>query len=474
MKEFIADNFLGHAAEYPDPNEQVEPLRAYLESTELLHAGRIDEAIALLEDAVAKYPESRHAHAGLGYALYARYEKTQSKDDMQAFVGKLLDADQIGFTYGRVHYTTLVALGLGRLGDKERLDVYFEQAIKVAKREYLSTLDYARGLALIDDPNAEEWFKKAMSIEPTGIADSVAYYADWLLEHGANESVINLINEEVQLNYAHFLKGVALERTGELLKAEKEYEKYREMSIHFPAPVKYRIQDSKPQSVVLFEGDVPSTNNTEPDPDDVPGTDGEQVDAKKLVAKVVQQEAGNESIGARRAVAWAIRTRVFRAYSVSSACGGYNATNNGRWNALPSDSKRAAKYKNICNAPGQFSQFAGEPSFSNQQIADQVWRGIAPDPIVVACIGGGSIIGGQCAGTCPVEKPKGAFPTGAPYFQFVNPTSSPCCRCHRFAEQTCMTYQSGCQCSCMQCGGIKPCYNGNNGVDSENCFYRLL
>ncbi len=466
VKEFIANNFLGHAAEYPDPNEQVEPLRAYLESAELLRAEKVDEAITPMQATVEKYPESRHVHAGLGYALYTRYEKSKSEDDLRDFVRELLEADKIGLEYGRVPYTTIIALGLGKLRDIDRLDVYFQQAINAPNRVYRATLDYARGLALMNDPRTDEWFGRAMEIEPTGIGDAVAYYAEWLLDQGENESVIKLINEQVNLNYAHFLKGVALEKTRKFRKAKKEYEKYREMSVHFPASLKYRIQGSEQQRELFFEGDPPLIRNTETDPDDDDaGTDAEQAAAKELLAIVIASEAESESHGAQRAVAWTVRTRVFRAYFVPTTCGGYGNPNNGAWAAREETAKLAAKYNAICNAPGQFNTIRVPATPTSRQVANDVWAGWVPDPVVRACLKGDmQPHDDPCGGGCTERKKSGAFASGPAWIHAAEPNGSggtkACPNCHP---------RVGCNCYIQS--PMKPCFNG--GVN-ENCFWRIL
>lgn len=40
VREFIANTYLAHTDEYPDPNEPVELLRLYLEGRQLLYCGR--------------------------------------------------------------------------------------------------------------------------------------------------------------------------------------------------------------------------------------------------------------------------------------------------------------------------------------------------------------------------------------------------------------------------------------------------
>jgi len=103
-------------------------------------------------------------------------------------------------------------------------------------------LDYHKQLSLLEDGRAEEWYKKAMAVEPEGVADAVAYYAEWLLDHEREAEVVALVHDDIRVEYTHFLKGVALERLGQQEQARKEYERYREMSADFPAPARYRIE----------------------------------------------------------------------------------------------------------------------------------------------------------------------------------------------------------------------------------------
>lgn len=185
--EFIADNYLSHAVEFPDPNEPVESLRLYLEGQQMLREGKVDEAVALFGSAATEYPDCRHAHAGLGYALWQRYQQSQAEDDLQAAVQEFILADEIGMKYGMVHYTYLIAIGLAWLKDSATMDSYFEKALKDGNESYLASLDYARGLSLLEDPLAEEWYKKAIELQPQGNVDALAYYAEWLLDQGREE-----------------------------------------------------------------------------------------------------------------------------------------------------------------------------------------------------------------------------------------------------------------------------------------------
>lgn len=461
VREFIASNYLGHAAEYPDPNERVDALRAFLAGDTFLRAGQIDEAVELLAAAVAKNPESRHTHAGLGAALWQRHGREQLLEDLRAAAQEFLTADEIGIQFGRVHYTYEVAMTLGALQDAAALDRYFEVALAKGNREYLANLHYARGLQLLDDPRAEKWFRKAMAVEPQGISDALAYYAEWLLDRGQDDAVVKLVNDKVDLLYAHFLKGVALERLGKANRASQAYVRFNEMSRSFPAPARYRIKDSVPQTGLFFEGDSYLTTNAVDEPE--AGTEGQVTVAKEKLAKVVASEAESESIGAQRAVAWAVRTRVFRAYSVSTDCGGYGSPN-GRWGAREQSAKRAVKYKAICDAPGQFSQ-ARLATPTSRQVADNVWKGQVPDPVVQACFHGEVVpFDGQCNGTCTEQTASGAFASGPAWIYAADPNGSG-------GTKACLDCHPNVACDCYRGDPTKPCFNG--GI-YENCFWRIL
>lgn len=349
----------------------------------------------------------------------------------------------------------------GALQDAAALDRYFELALAKSNREYLASLHYAKGLQLMDDPRAEKWFQKAMAVEPQGISDALAYYAEWLLDRGQNDAVVKLVNDKVDLLYAHFLKGVALERLGKTIKAGQAYAKFIEMSRAFPAPVRYRVKGSVSQAGLLFEGDSDLIADV-PDVED--GTEAEQSSAKELLATLIACESESESLGAQRAVAWTVRTRVFRAYYVSTVCGGYGSPN-GKWGALAQTAKLAAKYNAICSAPGQFSTTRVPATPTSRQVANSVWAGWVPDPIVGACINGDmQPYDDQCGGGCTVKKKSGAFASGPAWMLAAGSNGAggtqPCPKCHPYVG-----------CTCYSQNPTKPCFNG--GI-YENCFWRIL
>ncbi len=298
VQRFIASTYLAHNEEFPDPNEPIEVLSLYLEGQELLRYRQIEKAIALFGQAIQRFPESRHAHAGLGYALWERYKDNNAEKDLRQAVGEFLRAARIGMKFGKVRYTYQIAMGLAHLEDRTSMDRFFKDALAIGDRKYLTTLDYARGLGVLGDPQAEDLFKQAVALQPEGNIDALAYYAEWLLDHNRPADVVALIDSDAHVEYLHFLRGVALERLGKLEEARVAYQIYAPISELDPAPIKYRIAGSRAQENLIFEGDVV--------PQDVP------CDGYDDLALVIECEAAGESEGGQRAVGWTVRTRVFK------------------------------------------------------------------------------------------------------------------------------------------------------------------
>lgn len=265
---------------------------------------------------------------------------------------------------------------------------------------------------------------------------------EWLLDRGQNDAVVKLVDDKVDLLYAHFLKGVGLERLGRIRKAQGEYNRYRPLNRHFPAPTRFKIRGSSIQQSLTFDGDpIPEASVT---------------DALAKLSRVIAGEAGGEKVGGKRAVGWTVRTRVFKAYVVSSTCGG-KAGGNGCWGAANSTASLPDKYIAICDSTfrppicgPQFVQVAQSPA-SDQQ-AYNVYYGNVPDPVVVSCIAGYLYSGSWCAGACSGGTTNGAFVHGPAWFQ---KSSLACPGCHP-------------SCTCATSAG-KTCGNGGD----DNCFYSI-
>ncbi len=438
VEAHIAGTFLTHAASYPDPNETVATIDLYLAGLPLLKSGQTEAAWQHFDAAVTLYPESRYLWEGLASAWQQRYEASQSLKDLRAAVEAFITADELGLTYGRVHYTYRVGQGLGRLKDIKGMQIYFDQALQDEDHAYLTTLDYARGLSLAESPAAEDLYKQALVLEPADLADAEAYYAEWLLDQDRPLEVISLITEGLQLDYAHFLKGVALERLGKVEAAQAAYQRYELVNSVFPAPARFRIQNSRAQTRLNFEG----------------GTQLRASSSKAIsdLSQLIACEAGGESKGGKRAVGWTVRTRVFRAYHVPTMCGGYGSNINGPWKAASPDASLPDKYMSIMN----HSQFYLPPDCKvgttpeTDYAATQVYYGTAPDPVSCWCPAGQKY-GSDCNGNCSAISGGGAHPSGPAWF------GSTSCGGDGPAGTSCNTLAG------------KICGNGG----SDNCFWRI-
>ncbi|HZI03916.1 MAG TPA: hypothetical protein VEZ71_07840, partial [Archangium sp.] len=220
VRAFIENTYLFHATEVPDANEPVAALRLYLDGNELLEAGDVEGAVELFSRAVAAYPTTRHAHAGLARALLARYDHHErSQADLRRAVSHFAKAADIGMDHGKVRYTDVLARLLGETKDSTQLERLFRRAMDivtlpvVGNHPYAVTLDYANGLKRLGRPEAERHFQKALTLAPVGNLDALVGYAEWLLDR-----------------FAAFSKT-------------------------FPAPGRYRVPGSLGQQDVSFEDD---------------------------------------------------------------------------------------------------------------------------------------------------------------------------------------------------------------------------
>lgn len=246
-------------------------------------------------------------------------------------------------------------------------------------------LHYALGLGLLDNPRAEMIYHQAIELQPKGNVDALAYYAEWLLDHGRESEVLSLLPSDTHFEYLHFLRGVALERLGRLDEAEAEYAQFAAFSIDFPAPNRYRVPSSPIQVGIQFEGEA-SINAT-------------SSQARVGLSTLIKGEAGGESSGGQRAIGWVVRNRVLRGSVGSPSCPYVNN----------SGATLADKYKSVMCQSGQFagmcSAWCSNPSTTTcphttttDHNAYDVWYGYAPDPVPL--VGNGYCPGGFNYSTC--------------------------------------------------------------------------
>lgn len=428
----IANTYLAHAADFPDPNETVGVLRLYLEGNNLLWQNRVEQAIDIFSQAVELQPDSRHAHAGLGAAVWQRYQSTKNADDLRFAVEEFIHAAQIGMIYGKVRYTYSIAVGLAELRDVAHMEEFFRQALQVGDESYLTHLDYAQGLAMLGDLRAEEWYKKAIALQPKGNVDALAYYAEWLLDRGEFNKVSEIITPIELSPYLQLLRGVALERMGQINEARQAYARYAPLSAIFPVPARYRIEGSMAQEGLYFEGEA-----GEPSP---------LQSCLTNISRSIYCEAKGENGGGMRNVGWTMRNRIF-AQSPTNNCLKFGITGT----TLCDKYVSAIKGFCACAPEGCIT------TSSTDWAATDIYYGRTPERYTMWC------------------------PNGT-YLSCTYPCNHYNCRCS--SDQTQggrrygMLYMQGTSGSCPSqhicCGACtvnrdKLCGNG----DSDNCFYTV-
>ncbi len=434
VREFIADTYLAHAAEFPDPNETVEVLRLYLEGNKHLYEGQVKEALSVFAQAMQVQPDSRHALAGMGYALSAKYLQTQDSADLRAAANYFLKASETGRAFGGLHYTREIAYRLGKLGDREGLYAFFSSALATGQNPYRTHLHFAEGLAQLNDPTTEEWFQKALTLQPQDSMDAVAAYADWLLGRGQWERVLAPLSSAGAFDYLFLLRGVALERMGELDQARRAYARYAPLSQILPVPARYRIEGSVAQEGLVFEGD----------------SDSIETHCITNISQCIYAEAEGESSGAKRAVGWTIRNRVF-VDNPSNPCLIFGATG----------STLCEKYISVINFNNAFVPCRNGCTRTpdTDAAAMDIYYGRTPEPRTGWCPNGTILQCDLCDPVncrCSSDQTQGGRRDGNLYMVSDRcapcPPQHPCCgNCTAFP--------------------IRMCANGCNPAD--NCFYRV-
>lgn len=297
------------------------------------------------------------------------------------------------------------------------------------------TVQAAEGLAQLDDPAAEEWFQKAIAIQPGDAVDAIASYADWLIFHKQWAELLEVVSSTDSVPYLNFLRGIAFERLGQVEQASQSYLSYASMSALFPVPSRYRIERSEAQKVLYFEGDaLPKT--TPP--------------CLVNISRSIYCEASGESSGAMRYVGWIMRNRVFE-NSTSNPC-----LNFGISGSTLCDKYVSAINRGFCACRDDNGDGVCDTTTTTNQAAADIYYGRTPEPQTKWCPYDGSIR--ECNTCdpvncrCPVDQTQGGRRYGVLYMYGTS--------------GACPTHHPGCSTSQ---GLGKRCGNGG----SDNCFYTV-
>ncbi|HEY0737654.1 MAG TPA: twin-arginine translocation signal domain-containing protein [Herpetosiphonaceae bacterium] len=399
--ELIENTYLSHAADFPDPTETVEMLRAYLAANDLRWQGNEAGGLAAFGDAVKRYPNSRHIQAGLGHALLHQYHHSGTESDLKRVLQHTVRAAEIGMKHNQVHYTDILAMGLGKTKQTKRFEQLFNRAFEIGDQPHVIHLDYARGLAEAGDRRAEEQFQIAMRNQPYGHIDAMVTFGEWLLDQGRHSDVLAVVTAPNSIFYPHFLRGVALERQGKTDQARAEYELYKVYSQDFPAPAKYRIDGSTAQDGIRFEDSIHAESHCT---------------GHTYLSIMIYCESRGESIGAQRLVGWTARNRALRG-TLPNYCGP----------TINRSGTICDWYYSVITQPNQFYIACNSRSTTSDNVAYDVFYGYAPEGITGGCAGGGTRYGDACnTGQCSIQNTNSYFPRGTYWFDLGCTASTSC------------------------------------------------
>lgn len=248
----------------PDANETSADWKSrYQEARARIASGRWSDAETTLQQALERYPESRHLRQLHAELLWYRSAEGQDRALLEQAAREAVAATEAGLRQGKVDPAFTAQLGryLGLLGDRERLDRIFSRLL-ARTPDSLTYLAYGQALARMDDPRAEDILRKALQAQPDS-GDVLAAYGEWLLDHGRESEALSVLPEETPLYYLHFLRGVALERLRRPQEAKTEYARFAEYSQTFPAPARFQIPGStlQAESGIRFEQEERNAKN---------------------------------------------------------------------------------------------------------------------------------------------------------------------------------------------------------------------
>ncbi|HSG41236.1 MAG TPA: hypothetical protein VLE27_16470, partial [Thermoanaerobaculia bacterium] len=241
FQRLLRDTYLGHAAELPDSSEPIYVLQRYLEIQKHGNLDRkaLDKRVNDWRKLTRLHANSRYAHLGLARTYRDRGAFT-GEADLRLAAASYLRASEIGRGQGRLLFSRQLSELMVQLNDREGLDEAFEAMLKANKAEtrrgeqYSVLVDYADGLAALQDERAWGYFEQAIALQPDSI-EAINRYARRLLEGNKAEEALRILEahltraERVRFVRPAFLRRQALKALGrDTASADEEIAEIRE------------------------------------------------------------------------------------------------------------------------------------------------------------------------------------------------------------------------------------------------------
>jgi hypothetical protein len=206
VQTLLETTYLGHAANLPDPEEPALVLQKYLEQNAHGYLDQLsrqeqqlDSAIADWEALVQQYPQSRHAFVALAKHYSLKGTIAPNTTYKQKAADAYVRAAEIGLQHGRIHYTRELSEIFVELGDRQGLDSIFARFLARPRDEqrgryYLALMDYADGLAMLNDERAWSYFEQAIDLHPENNEEAINRYVQHLLERGRGQKALTVLD----------------------------------------------------------------------------------------------------------------------------------------------------------------------------------------------------------------------------------------------------------------------------------------
>jgi hypothetical protein len=427
----------------------------YARAHGLIIKGAWQRAQLVLERGIEKFPQSRHLRMLYSDLLWYRSRGGQNQALLEQSAQEAVRAMEIGLGFETVDYRLIDRLSqtLGRTGDAETFERLFTQILALDAGP-VPNRHYALGLSRMGSPRTEDAFKAAISLEAEG--DAHVDFGEWLLDRSRHADVLEMLPKAPkQIYYLHFLRALALERSGRPAMARSAYNSFLDFSGSFPAPARFRIHGSKLQSEtgIHFDDETGTRRTT--------GTGGISNVTETLtdqegirgLSYLIWGEARGENYGGMLAEGWVVRARVLRGNVADPlTCPAVTRTGTTLADWYKSVMCQSGAFDGVCSAwCSNTATTACTSTASTDSAAYDVFYGTRADPVSGHCPGGVTANGDVCTGAKTCVGSVYTYKLASPLFNLGISASS-----------SCQTH------SCAPNNYGKVCANGGT---LENCFY---
>ena len=283
-------------------------------------AERIKGEIARLELMTAQNPSNQNAWLALGRDYETLAEASSDRNVLRKAAATFERVTEISVSKGKITGTYELSIALTKLRDRERLDTVFKTLLAKAtidpRGHYLTLVDYARALSMLNENSAEMYFKQAIREGGPDNIEAINSYSRWLVSRGRDTDALDVLDTmpqslRVRFNDPAVLRNEIIDRLG--AKEAKDHT-IQGNYIGISSSGKSAIQDVQDLLSLKY------IHSNTGDDCRLPGSPitclpyGNRCYYNWLVnlAEVMYNEARSERRGAIDMVGWTVRDRVYQ------------------------------------------------------------------------------------------------------------------------------------------------------------------